>query len=68
MGVDLTVAEVAERWRCSQRHVLDLIRSGRLNATKPGRRYLVAVTEADRFKASTATNPAPLPRRRRRAS
>ena len=65
---DLTVAELSEEWRCSQRRILDLIRGHKLPATKPGKRWLVTLEDAQAFKAATSNVPALTRRRRRRAS
>lgn len=42
----LTPRELAERWACSDAHVRDLVRAGRLRARRDGRRVLIAEADA----------------------
>lgn len=62
-----TVEQVAARLHCSDRTVLDRIRSGALRASKPGRRWVIDEAAVAEYLAATS-NQAPARRRRRRAS
>ena len=46
----LTIGELAERWRCSERHIYDLIAGRQLVARNIGRkRYVIAAEDAEQF-------------------
>lgn len=52
--VFLTVGEVAERWRCSERHVRDEIGRKRLKATKPSREWLITLADVEAFERAVS--------------
>ncbi len=48
--VVLTVDELAARWRCTRRIVLEAVHAGKLRAFKVGkRRYRVTLAEVERY-------------------
>ncbi len=61
----LTVSEVAERWRCSNRAVHDAIRAGRLPAMKVAGHWLIEPDAVDAYEVSRM-NVAPVQKRTRR--
>lgn len=65
-GQLLTVAEVADRLRCSQRTVGDRIRSGSLPASKYAHRWVVEEDDLAAFIAAHRNVPVEPTRRRRR--
>lgn len=67
----LTVPEVADRLRSSQRFVADAIRRGDLAASKIGRRWVIADADVAAFLAAHRNVPAesrPRQRRNRRVA
>lgn len=52
----LTVADIAEELRCHPNEVRRLIRTGAWTAVKPGKAWLTAPAELDRFLASAPRN------------
>lgn len=60
----LTVAEVAERWRLSERHVRDEIGRKRLRALKFGKEWRIKPADLDAYEASL-TNVRPTVKRTR---
>jgi excisionase family DNA binding protein len=65
---DLTVPEVADRLRCSQRVVRQLINApGGIRAAKIAGRWLVTEDDLTAYRESKANRPKPRQRRRRAA-
>lgn len=53
--VFFTVNELVERWRCTRRSVIDMIKNGELAAFKLGkRRYRITAAEVERIETSQA--------------
>jgi excisionase family DNA binding protein len=51
----MTVSDLARRWSCSRRSVLDAIHAGKIAAFKIGSRvYRVAVAEVERYERGDA--------------
>lgn len=51
-----TVDELAERWRCTRRSIVDKIKNGEMAAFKLGkRRYRITVAEVERIETSQAS-------------
>lgn len=46
-----TPATLAERWSCSERHVRNLIRDGRIAAFRVGTLWRISAAEVERFEA-----------------
>ena len=68
MSADLTIPELALKWRCSRGAIADLIRSGELPAAKIAGRWLITEADADAYKKARM-NVAPVkPTIRRRRS
>lgn len=57
MSTYLTVPEVAERWRVSNRHVRDEIGRKRLRAAKIGGQWLITPADLETFEASRLNVP-----------
>ena len=53
----LTVSEVADELRCSERHVNDEIRRLNLRATKVGGKWLTDITDLDAVSAEVGIEP-----------
>ncbi|NBW15013.1 MAG: DNA-binding protein [Caulobacteraceae bacterium] len=51
----LTPADLATRWACSKRHVVNLIRRGQLTAFRVGRLVRVRPEEVNRYECATAS-------------
>jgi excisionase family DNA binding protein len=65
---DLTVPEVADRLRCSQRVVRQLINApGGIRAAKVAGKWLVSEDDLTAYRESQANRPKPRQRRRRAA-
>lgn len=62
----LTVPEVAERLRSSERFIADAIRRGDLPASKVGRRWVVDDSDVDTYLAAHRNVTTSRPRQRRR--
>lgn len=50
----LTVADIAARWRCGRRAVLERIHKGELRAWHVGRAWRIALAELERFERREA--------------
>ena len=50
----LTVMDIARRWRCGRRAVLERIHKGELRAWHVGRAWRVALAELERFERGLA--------------
>ena len=50
----LTVAELAERWKCHRQSVMDKIHDEEIQAFKIGRQYRISLKEIERYEAGRA--------------
>lgn len=48
----LTVAELAQRWKCHRQSVMDKIHGGEIAAFRIGRQYRIALKEVERYEAA----------------
>jgi excisionase family DNA binding protein len=53
-GAVLTVMDIARRWKCGRRAVLERIHEGKLRAWHVGRAWRVALAELERFERQEA--------------
>lgn len=67
-GHYMTPAEVADYIRCSEPHARHLMRSGRIEASRPGHRWLATRDAVDRYVSAALNTTQSLQRRRRRRS
>src|SRR6185436_10186653 len=56
-----SVAQLAERWGCSDGHLYGMIRSGELHAFKLGTLLRVRVEEVERIERGSSVNPRSVP-------